>query len=250
MIKKPKIKFINCRPMIGLVLKDLKAFFLSPAGYLLIGVFDLVLLWLFLQNFFLIGQADLTDFFLSLQWGVLILASALSMKTFVEERQKQTLELLLSLPTSPAQLALAKIITGLIIYLIVIISLIPFVVIVSLLGPIDFGLTASAFLGSFLLFAAFYTYGIFISLYFKNMIISFLFTLFSLFVIYLAGTGFILDRLPELISQSLAAFSFKNHYQSFLLGTPAVSDLVFFLTLPLLFLELIIIRLNRKDKIL
>ncbi len=243
--------YLSCRPALNaLIIKDFKALFLSPTGYVLILVFDLVLIWLFLQNFFLINQADLSVFFQTLQWGILILASALSTKAFIEERHKQTLERLLSLPLTSFQIVIAKFINGLLVYLLILITLLPFIFVISTLGPLDVGQVISGLLGSTLLFALLYTLGMYLSLYFDNLIIGFLIILFLQFSLYVAGSNFLLDRLPPFISQYLSIFSLPTHYQSFLLGTPTLNDVVFFLSFMWLFIHLSLIRLNKKDQIL
>ena len=247
---KPLTSLLPQPAVTALIIKDFKSLFLNPTGYILILVFDLVLIWLFLQNFFLINQADLSAFFQTLQWGVVILAPALSTKAFIEERHKQTLERLLSLPLTPFQIITAKFINGLLVYFFILITLIPFIILISTLGPLDAGQVISGLLGSSLLFALLYALGMYLSLFFKNLIVGFLVILFFQFSIYITGNNFFLDRLPPFMSRFISIFSLPNHYQSFLLGTPALNDLVFFFSFIWLFLYLSLIRIKKKDQIL
>ncbi len=245
------MKFKRPNPTIGgLIYKDLKLMLLNASGWLTIAVFNLVVVWLFSQNFFLVGQSELTPLFSLVKWGFIILASALSMRAFADERAKQTIELLLSWPVSPWQIVMSKFIAGLTVYFSLVLSLLPVMVLVSFLGPVDAGQVVSFIIGSLALFSLYYAYSLFVSLYFKNIVASFLFSLFSLFVWYLSGTAFVSDRLPVQLSTLLASVSIDSYYQTFLIGVPSLAAVVFFTSFVFLFLRLSVIRLIKKDQVL
>ncbi|MBT8274450.1 MAG: ABC transporter permease, partial [Bacteroidia bacterium] len=99
--------------MIALIKKEINAFFSSPIGYLVIGIFLILnglFLWLFKGEFNILdnGFADLSSFFSLAPWILLILVPALCMRSFSEERKQGTLELLLTKPLSLKQIVLGK----------------------------------------------------------------------------------------------------------------------------------------------
>lgn len=238
---------LKINPLIALVWKDLKLVLFSLSGWLMLIVFDGVILWLFLQNFFLIGQVELNYLFSLLLWGWLVLAAALSSRSFNQERDNRTLELLFSLPITNWQLVLAKFLAGLVVFFFILLSFLPPLVIIYGLGGFDLGQLISAWIGSGLLFSFFLSYALFTSLYFSNLVVVFLFNLFSLFLIYLGGSELVLNRLPSSLSKIGGAFSLPIAWRSFLIGVPSLAAVVFLSSGVLLFLSLAIIKLSRMQ---
>ncbi|MEM9880371.1 MAG: ABC transporter permease, partial [Pseudomonadota bacterium] len=90
--------------------REFASYFTTPLALVFLIVF-LVLSGIFtfyVGNFFLRGQADLQPFFTFHPWLYLFLAPALAMRLWAEERRSGTLELLLTLPISPAAAVAAK----------------------------------------------------------------------------------------------------------------------------------------------
>ncbi len=229
----------------SLTWKDLKLLLFPLSGWLMLIVFDGVIIWLFVQNFFLMGQVELGSFFSFLIWGWLILAAALSGHSFSQEKENKTLELLLSFPLESWQLVVAKFLAGMIVFGVIFFSFIPLFGIIYHLGQFDLGQFFSAWLGNFLLFSFFFSYTIFTSLFFSNLVVVFLFNLFSLFVFYLLGSEVILSRVPAFFSQVMGAFSLNQAWRSFLIGVPSLWALTFFVSGIVLFLSLAIIKLKK-----
>ncbi|MEM7380262.1 MAG: pentapeptide repeat-containing protein, partial [Bacteroidota bacterium] len=89
--------------MLAIFKREIKSFFSSPIGYLVIGFFLLLsglFLWVFKGPFNLLeyGFADLTNFFRLAPWVLLFLIPAIAMRSFSEERKLGTLELLFIKP--------------------------------------------------------------------------------------------------------------------------------------------------------
>jgi len=238
------------RPVWAVAVKDLKSLFNNPTGWLLVVVFDVIVLWLFMQSYFLIGQVELESLFVIVQWGLMILAGALGAKSFAEERHKKTLELLSSLPLPTRQLVWAKVLAGMVVFGLVTLTLIPSVVVIASTGQLDWGQTFSAWLGSFLWFTFFYSLGSYLSLFVQNVVVGFLLDLFAFFGFYVATSSFVLDRLPPQVASVVSAFSLEAYYQSFTNGVPSLGALVFMLSFILLWIELSVSRLNYQDNLL
>ena len=99
--------------MIALFKKDFNAFFTSPIGYLVVGLFLLfnsLLLWFFKGdwNIFNTGFADMQAFFDSTPWLLLFLVPAITMRSFSDEYSNGTIEILKTRPLSNWQIVLGK----------------------------------------------------------------------------------------------------------------------------------------------
>ena len=79
--------------MLAILKKEINTFFSSSIGYLVIGLFLLLnslFLWLFKGEFNILdyGFADLSSFFLLAPWVLLFLISAVTMRSFSDEKKK------------------------------------------------------------------------------------------------------------------------------------------------------------------
>ncbi len=89
--------------MFSILKKEINTFFASIIGYLVIAIFLIInglFLWLFSGEFNVLenGFADLNNFFLLAPWVFIFLISAVTMRSFSDEKKQGTLELLLTKP--------------------------------------------------------------------------------------------------------------------------------------------------------
>ena len=96
-----------------IIKKEFNSFFSSPIAYLVIGVFLLingVFLFIFKDDFNILnaGFADVNAFFYLSPWVFLFLIPALTMKSFAEEQNTGTIELLKTQPLTHWQIVLGK----------------------------------------------------------------------------------------------------------------------------------------------
>lgn len=169
--------------MLALLKKEINSFLNSLIGYVVIGVFLLLIglfMWIFPgeMNVMDYGFATLETLFFVTPWIFMFLIPAITMRSFAEEKRTGTLELLLTRPISDMNIVLAKYFAGL---LLVIIALLPTLISyisVYLLGQpvgnLDTGGTWGSYLGLLFLGGAFVAIGVFASSITGNQIISFL----------------------------------------------------------------------------
>ena len=74
------------RNILTIFQKEFKSYFNSPIAYIFIITFILFSSWLFFRTFFLIGQAHMRPLFGILPWLFLILAPAITMRAWAEEK--------------------------------------------------------------------------------------------------------------------------------------------------------------------
>ena len=99
--------------MIALFLKELRGFFSTLMGYVVVAVFLLLLglfLWVFPgdRNILDAGQASLEVMFVWSPWIFMFLIPAITMRSFAEEHRSGTMELLLTRPLGEGQIVVAK----------------------------------------------------------------------------------------------------------------------------------------------
>jgi len=233
--------------MSALLIKEIRTFLSSLIGYVVIAVFLLLtglFMWIFPGDMNILdsGFADIGTFFFISPWVLMFLIPAITMRSFAEEKRSGTIELLLTKPVSDLQIILAKYFAG---FVLVIIALIPTLLyyisvyfLGSPVGNIDSGGTWGSYIGLMLLASAYISIGLFASSITNNQIVSFLVAAMLSFFIY---TGF----------QSLASFdlfgSYDNfvmklgmqeHYSSLSLGLIDSRDVVYFISLNIIFILL------------
>ncbi len=226
--------------MLALLLKEIRSFLSSLIGYVVIGVFLMLIglfMWIFpgewntLDN----GIASLDTLFVVAPWVFMFLIPAITMRSFSEERRTGTIELLLTRPLSDMQIVLAKYLGGL---FLVAISLVPTLVYFATVyligqpaGNIDTGGTWGSYIGLLLLGSAYVSIGIFASSLTQNQIVAFLFSAILCFFMY---TGFESIASFDSLGALDAVFirlGISDHYRSLSRGLIDSRDLIYFFIL-------------------
>ena len=229
--------------MFPILKKEFNSFFASPIAYLVIGLFLLVnglFLWVFNDDFNILnaGFADLNNFFFLAPWILLFLIPAITMKTFADEFQSGTIEILKTRPISNWQIVLGKFFAALSLIVIAIIPTFVYVYSVNQLGNpvgnIDYGSTIGSYLGLFLLASSYASIGLFTSTLPKNQIVAFLLGVFIAFFFYY---GF--DAIADLFGSSsftVKLFGMNEHFKSISRGVIDTRDILYFLSITIFFL--------------
>lgn len=238
--------------MFSILKKEFNSFFASPIAYLVIGVFLLInglFLWVFKSDFNILnaGFTDISPFFFLAPWYFLFLIPAITMKSFADEFNKGTIELLKTKPISDWQIIMGKFTATL---LLVIIALVPtFTYTFTIyqlgnpIGNIDVGSTIGAYIGLLMLAATYTAIGLFTSTLSTNQIVAFIVGVLISFFLF---EGF------EVISNSignnltLKKFGMKEHFKSISRGVIDTRDIVYFISITACFLYITKIRLNNE----
>lgn len=230
--------------MIVLLKKELRSFFSSATGYIVIGVFLLItglFLWVFPGEYNILdsGYAQLDGLFSLAPWLYLFLVPAVTMRMFAEEKRNGTMELLYTKPLSELEIVLGKYLAGVVL---VMLSLVPTIIyfftvyyLAEPLGNVDSGAFWGSFIGLFFLAAIYVSIGLFASSLTENQIISFILAMFLCFVFY---SGF--DLVASLfksgkIISAIGAFGINQHYESMSRGVVDSRDVIYFLSVSALF---------------
>ena len=218
--------------------KEIDSYFNSPLGYLVASVFLVASGYLFMQGFFISGQATMRGFFALMPAILILILPAVTMSSWAEEKRSGTAEVLLTLPLENIQVVLGKFLAAFAFLglLLLFTFLIPF-----MLGSVsepDWGLIFAGYLGTLFLGAAYIAIGLWVSSVTKNQITAFLSALVVIFVFYILGSSFVLDTMPSAIAVVGKNISLATHFNSILRGVISLKDLVYYFSVVIFFLFL------------
>lgn len=231
--------------MFAIFKKEIQQFFSSLIGYMAIIVFLLVLglfMWIFPDTGILdFGYATLDSFFSIAPYIFIFLIPAITMRSFAEEINTGTIELLSTRPVTELEIILGKYFAALLLVLIAIVpTFIYFYTVYALASPVgnvDTGGILGSYFGLFFLGAVFVAIGIFCSAITSNQIVAFIVGVFLCFFIYLAFSylsqfGIFVGKNDYLVE----SFGLSAHYDAMGKGVIDSRDVVYFLSLIAVFI--------------
>ena len=244
--------------MRSIFIKEINSFFSSIVGYVALLIF-LVACSLFLwiiptdNNLLRYGYASMDPFFAIAPWLLLLIVPAVTMRSLADEFRTGTIEWLSTKPVTDLEIILGKYFATL---ALIAFALLPTLVYVYTLGNLslpDVSLDTGAIIGSYtgLLFlaATFAAIGVFCSSLTSNQVVGFL---ISLLACYLFFTGFeLLSKLPAFsagIDYYLSMIGMEFHYNSISRGLIDSRDVVYFLSIIVLFISLTRFSLGNRTK--
>ena len=131
--------------------KELKSYFLSPIGYVVVGVLLLMFTIFFYLTTVAYGTVDLTYMYYNgLLYGLIIAVPLLTMRMFAEERKTGTEQLILTSPRSLTSVVLGKFIAALIIVLITELLTFMYYIILDFFGEPSLKVALTTLFGFFL----------------------------------------------------------------------------------------------------
>lgn len=235
--------------MKAFLLREIKSFFGSPIGYLVIAIFLLLnglFLWVFPGEFNILdsGFADLSPFFTLSPWILIFLIPAVTMRSFSDEKKQGTIELLFTKPLTMWEIVNGKFFGAL---LLIIIALLPTLIYVGVIsnlgnpqGNIDMGSTMGSYFGLLFLISGYTSIGIFTSTLSDNQIVAFIISVFLCFIFYFGFEGIS----GNLGGNFVAALGMDYHFKSMSRGVLDTRDIIYFISITMLFLSLTVYKLK------
>ena len=107
--------------MWAIIKKEVRTYFLSPIGYVFVGLFLLMASLFFYSEVLVTGSTMFSNIFYSLSTILIMIVPLLTMRTFSEERKDGTEQLLLTAPRSVTSIVLGKFFAALIVLLIAVV---------------------------------------------------------------------------------------------------------------------------------
>jgi len=240
--------------MYSIFKKEIRSFLSSLIAYVVIIVFLLIVglfTWVFADGNILVqGYASLDTLFFMAPWIFIFLISAITMRSFSEEINQGTFEILSTKPITDFQIILGKYLAA--------VCLVAFSVLPTLLyfysvyqlglpkGNIDMGATWGSYIGLILLGGCYASIGIFSSAATSNQIVAFVLGMFLCFFFYVGFQQISNLSLFGGWDSFIQNLGIQYHYDSISRGVVDSRDLVYFGSLISFFLGLTYIVLDSR----
>lgn len=225
--------------MFAVIKKEFKSYFLSPIGYVFIGLFLIMFSIFFYTDVINYGSTNFEYIFYSGATILTFIVPILTMRTFAEERKTGTEQLLLTSPLSITKLVLGKFIAATLIVVITEICTLLYFGILSFFGKPQITTALVTLLGFLLLAMSYISFGIFASSITENQIIAGVITI-GFFIL----TWF----LPQ-FSDMFTNFSLINMFSKFPEGQIDIADTVTYISFTVLCIVLTIIFMQRRKSV-
>lgn len=232
----------------AIAIKEWRGWWTSPTGYIFAGLLLIVANWLFFNDLFILGQADVGPLFATLAFLLSIFVPAVTMGLLSEEKKTGTWEVLLTNPINEWQMVAGKF-AGVAAYLASIITmLIPAMATVYLLGRPDYGPMISQWLTTILLAWGYLALGLFMSSLASQPIVAFMLAALTLILNNLLSQEMVLSRIPGQWREMVAGLSLSFRAERMGGGLIEFNNLLFFVSWIAVFLILTVIVVKNRDK--
>ncbi|MGA2142663.1 MAG: ABC transporter permease subunit [Brevinematales bacterium] len=221
--------------MTAILKKELRVYFTSWMGYMVMGVYLIMSVVLF--HLYFLGArntSDFSSFFSDMNTVSLFIIPVLSIRLLSEDKKLGTYELLLTSPVTPWEIVLGKFASVLIFAMIADTILLIYPLILMFFTTIEWGAVFSGYLGIIFSVMLFASIGMLASSLTDNFVVaalvSFLFILLFMIVSIFANSG------DNPLSPFFREISYSNHYFQFASGLIKIRDVLYFVFGAFLFL--------------
>lgn len=217
--------------------KEFKTYFLSPIGYIVIGIFLFVFSVFFYLTTVQSVSIDLGSlYYYTALYGLMIIVPILTMRMFAEERKMGTEQLILTAPISMIGVVLGKLLAALAVIAITLLISFMYFFIVSYFGTPNLSVVLVHMLGFVLVSAAGLSIGMFASSITENQIIAGIITIaFLIMSLFIQDLSSIFDNLVIM-----------NFYQKFASGVISLKEIVGLVSFTGMFTAFTIIVMQRR----
>lgn len=226
------------RRAVLLARRECAAAFDSPIAYVVLATLPVLtaLFFFVLGGFFAGGTADLRAFFALLPLVLILIAPAITMRMWAEERRSGTEELLFSYPFRVRELVLGKWLGALALLALALLATILVPLTVAWLGPLDWGPVIGGYLGALLLGGACLAAGLFLSAVTANQIVAWLLGVLLLAALNLPSLLLPFVPVSPGTARVLLAVDLRERFQGLARGVLAFGDLAYFVGFTAFFL--------------
>lgn len=223
--------------MFAIFRREVRNYFSAPIAFIYIAVFYALSSFYFFGSSLMGNSTSLSTVFSSLFTISIFLIPILTMRLLSEDRRYKTDQALITAPVSILGMVMGKYLAAVMIYLIGILITLVMAVIIAFFATPDWAVIFGHFIGLFLLGAALIAICTFISSLTENQVIAAVGGFAAGFTLIL------IDALSSVVSSALLqsfilGISFYERYVSFTVGVLDFADVIFFLSICVLFIFL------------
>ncbi len=220
--------------------KELKTYFLSPIGYISIGIFMLMYSIFFYLTTITYGSVFMGDlYYASARYGLLLMIPLLTMRMFSEERKNGTEQLLLTSPRSVTSIVLGKFLAAVAVIVITLLLSIIYAVIISFFGNVNIPTLIVTMLGFLLVAMAAISIGMLASSITENQIIAAIIT-----IVVLVAPWFLVD-----MSEIFSSIDLIDMFIKFPSGLISIADTVKLISITVMCILITIILIKRRKMV-
>jgi ABC-2 type transport system permease protein len=250
------------RIVLAIARRELGAYFDSPLAYFVVPIYTLLVggfaLWF--DDIFAAGLVSMRSVFFWCGAFMVLLAPAVTMRLFAEEKRTGSLEIVVTLPIRDEALVLGKYLAALVLVSVAVLGTLTYPITFAVLGitgtgppaavamfsqtGLDWGATVCGYAGLLLMGAAVCAIGTAASSLTSSQIIAFLVALLVSLFPYV--TGFFLERFPPELLPWAQGIAFDYHFDNLARGVVDSRDLVFFGSVVAFSLHVAVYSLERR----
>jgi ABC-2 type transport system permease protein len=226
--------------------KELRSYFASPIGYILIGLFSLLFGYFFMA--YLMGFVQQSQQMMQFGGGggpnvnqlmirplfqntaviILFVMPIITMRTYSEEKRSGTIELLLTSPVTDLQIIVGKFIGALGLYVAMLVVTMLYMLILFRIGNPEWRPIAAGYLGLLLMGSCFLSAGLFISSLTKNQIVAGFLTFTTFLMLWIIN--WLGESSGPTTRDMLNYLSITEHFEDFSRGIIDTKHVVYYLS--------------------
>lgn len=232
--------------MLAIFRRELNAYFKAPLGYIFLAIF-----FYFSAQFFtavVLSQSNQIAYIFTSMFTILIFAiPILTMRLMSEEKRQKTDQALLTAPVSLSGIIWGKFLAAFALFGIGMLITVVYFIILSAMSEPQWSLFFGNLLGLILLSGAMISIGLFISSATESQMVAAIGTLAAMFIIFMLDS--IAGMMPDALSavgDVISQLSFMSRYNDFTSGILDISNILFFVSVIVVFNFLSVRILEKK----
>jgi ABC-2 type transport system permease protein len=225
--------------------REMKAYFTSPIGYIVMAVM-LFLMGLYFTYMFSAGYSDISFLFMSISSVSLFVSPIITMRLVSEDKKQKVDQVLLTAPVKLWKIVTGKFLAAFTLFMLPFTASVIYEIILNVnSADVSWVMFLSNLVGIALYGAAIIAIGLFVSSMTESQIIAGIVGMVvSFFIMQIDYFATAVD--VAWVSTACTYFSFVNRFYAFTSGQIDASNIVFFLSIAVLFIYLTTLAMDRK----
>ncbi|MCK5685032.1 ABC transporter permease [bacterium] len=232
------------RNILKIVKREIFSMITTSGTYVVAGLFLLLTGWYFSSSLLVRNRADLDSVFSIIPFLFMFFIPAITMKLIAEEKKNGIMEQMLTFPVSDVQYVIGKFLSAFIFIAALLLFTLFYYITIEIIGEPDTGKIIASYISALFLGGALISIGLFASSQSSDQITSYIVSFSIIFVLYLADK--VVNVIPFEIQNVVLYLGTDTHYRNMLRGVIDSRDIVYFISIILLFLFLTARNLEKR----